>query len=777
MKQAKWWTLVGLLVVLLMAGQVTQVTQVTAASNDNNVEWYGVGHNTRDPFYRNPTMAIPVGQPVHLRLRVYRYDITGASVRIWNSALQQEQVYTLSWESNDSTYDYWGVTLPAQNTPTVLWYHFRVYDGSDVDYYADDGTRDGGWGSMYDGESSAQANDFNITVYDPNFTTPDWLKNAVVYQIFPDRFYNGNTANDPQSTEKVYGDDVLFHTNWYELPENPPKGRDFFGGDLEGVTAKLNVLDDLGITAIYFNPIFQAPSNHKYDTVDHYTIDPHFGDLTVFQTLVNDAHNRGVRIILDGVFNHTSVAHPFFQDVVANGSSSPYWSWYNVYTTPIRWFDDVNRNHYWDAGEPQVNWDSPLQGILGSPDYESWWGFATLPVWTEISAVKDYVYNGTNAVARYWLNQGADGWRLDVADEVSHAFWQGFRQAVKQTKPDAAVIGEVWGDASEFLVGTEMDSVMNYRLKFALTDFIAKRTISVTDFHNRLLAIQEDYPPEAWYALLNLLDSHDTARFLYDAGENKDKLRLAFLFIMTYPGAPTIYYGDEVGVTGANDPDSRRTYPWGQEDLNLRADVKRLIRIRTQYPALRTGSIEHGSVLDDANGLYGYKRWDGVHQFFVGLNNSDASQTMAFPTSGYVADGTRFTDLWNGGQFVATNGSLSVSVPATGGTILVAGTSQDVKVTFTVNGYVTYYGQNIYVVGNTPELGFWDPAKARPLSWVDADTWSGDVYFTDYSKCQTIEYKYIVKNPDGSIVWEGGSNHVRTLPCSGTTAFTDNWQN
>lgn len=774
MRQVKWWGFIGLLVVLLMAGQVTQVA---AASNDNNVEWYGVGHNTRDSFYRNPTMAIPVGQAVHLRLRVYRYDITGARVRVWNSALQQEQSYTLSWESNDSTYDYWGVTIPAQSTPTVLWYHFQVYDGSDVDYYADDGSRDGGWGTMYDDEVGAQANDFNITVYDPNFKTPDWLKNAVVYQIFPDRFYNGDPTNDPQSTEKVYGDDVLFHTDWYELPENPPKGRDFFGGDLQGVTTKLNVLDDLGITAIYFNPIFEAPSNHKYDTVDHYKIDPHFGNLTVFQNLVNDAHTQGIRIILDGVFNHTSVAHPFFQDVVANGTSSPYWPWYNVHTIPIRWFDDIDRDHFWDANEPQVNWDSPLQGILGSLDYESWWGFATLPVWTEISAVRNYVYGGMSSVARYWLNQGADGWRLDVADEVSHSFWQAFRQAVKQTKPDAAVIGEVWGDASEFLVGTEMDSVMNYRLKFALTDFIAKRTISVADFHNRLLAIQEDYPSEAWYALLNLLDSHDTARFLYDAGGDKEKLRLAFLFIMTYPGAPTIYYGDEVGVTGANDPDSRRTYPWGQEDLNLRTDVQRLIRIRTLYPALRTGSIEHGTVLDNAKGLYGYKRWDGTHKFFVGLNNSDSAQTMVFPTNGYVTNGTRFTDLWNGGQYAATSGNLSVPVPATRGTILVAGTDQDVKVTFTVNGYVTYYGQDIYVVGNTPELGFWDPAKARPLSWVDADTWSGDVYFTDYSRCQTIEYKYIVRNPDGSIVWEGGSNHMRTLPCSGTATFVDNWQN
>ncbi|MER3467714.1 MAG: hypothetical protein C4312_03860 [Thermoflexus sp.] len=772
MRQRVRW---GIFLVLAV-GAALSVRPAWAASNDNNVEWYGLGHNSRDSFYRNPTMAVPTGQRIHLRLRVYRYDITGAVVRVWDSAAGQEALYPMAWETNDATYDYWGVDIPARSYPTVLWYHFRIYDGTAVAYYADDGARDGGWGMPYASERDAQANDYNITIYDPNFVTPDWLKNAVIYQIFPDRFYNGNPTNDPTTSEKVYGDSVLFHTNWFDLPENPPRGRDFYGGDLEGVLAKIDVLQDLGVTAIYLNPIFRAPSNHKYDTVDHKQVDPHLGSLTVFQNLSSAAHNRGMRLILDGVFNHTSVAHPFFQDVVARGSASPYWSWYTVYRYPIRWFDDINRNHRWDPGEPQVNWDSPLQGILGSPDYASWWGFATLPEWTEIQAVRDYVYGAPDAVARYWLNQGADGWRLDVADEISHGFWQAFRQAVKATRADAPIIGEVWGDASEFLTGREMDSVMNYRLKFALTDFIAKRSIPASAFHNRLLAIQEDYPPQAWYALMNLLDSHDTARFLYDAGGSKARLRLAFLFLMTYPGAPTIYYGDEVGLTGANDPDNRRTYPWGREDMALRADVRRLIRIRSLYAALRTGSIAHGVLLDDSQGLYGYRRWDASNRLLIGLNNSDAARTLTFPTAGYLADGTRVTDLWNGGQYWTRSGQVAVPAPATGGTILVAGTANDVKVTFTVQGFVTAYGQNIFVVGDTPELGFWDPAKARPLQWVNTSTWSGDVYFTDYSKCRGIQYKYIVKNPDGSVIWEGGSNHVRTLPCSGSAVFQDTWQ-
>lgn len=747
-----------------------------AATNDNNVEWGGVGHNTRDTFFRSRYGAITTGQPVTLKLRVYRLDITGATARVWNSALGQEQFYPLSWVSDDATYDYWQAVLPAQATPTVLWYHFRVTDGGDTDYYADDASRDGGWGQMYGQESQAGANDFNVTVYDPAFSTPQWLKDAVIYQILPDRFFNDDTANDPQPADKVYGDPVLFHTNWGDLPENPGKGRDFFGGDLSGVTFKLDVLKDLGVTAVYLNPIFGAPSNHLYDTTEYKAIDAYFGSLLDFQSLVSEASARGIKVILDGVFNHTSVAHPFFQDVVSHGSASPYWTWYTVNRWPIRWFDDVDRDHVWDAGEPQVDWDSPLQGILGSPDYSSWWGFATLPTLTETTDVKNYVYGNADSVAKHWLNQGTYGWRLDVADEVSHPFWQGYRGAVKGIGSDRAVIGEVWGDASEYLLGSEMDSVMNYRFKFAATDFIAKGTINASVFNNRLLAIQEDYPKPACQALMNLIDSHDTARFLYDAGGDKARLRLAALLQMTYAGAPTIYYGDEVGVTGATDPDSRRTYPWGSEDNALRSDYKRLIGIRKTYAALRTGNVKHALLVDDANGGYAFGRDDAARKLVVGLNNNAAARALAINVSGYVANGTQMTDLWNGGQYTVSSGTVSVPHPARTGSILVARSSADVPVTFTVNGFVTYFGQNMFIVGNTSELGFWDMGKARPLSWVDSDTWSGTVYFTDVTKGTAIEYKYVVKNPDGSVIWEGGANHAYPVPSSGTGSRTDNWQ-
>ena len=768
-KQVFFASMVLVLTMVLLGS----VSSAQAAGNDNNIEWGGAAHNTRDTFYRNPYGAVSTGQAITLKFRTYRYDIASATVRIWNSSLSQEQLYPMNWVSNDATYDYWQAVIPAQTTPTVLWYHFRVVDGSDNDYYGDDSSRDGGWGQFFDLES--QVSDYNITVYDPAFAAPEWLKNAIIYQIFPDRFYNGNTANDPLSTDMVYGDNVLLHGNWNDLPESPAKGRDFFGGDLAGVTAKLDNLADLGVTVIYFNPIFSAPSNHLYDTGDYKTIDPYFGDLTAFQNLISQANARGIKVILDGVFNHTSVAHPYFQDVVSKCSASAYWTWYSVSQCPMRWYDDLNRDHVWDAGEPQINWNSPVQGILGSPDYSSWWGYASIPTLSENAAVKSYIINNTDSVEKYWLNQGAAGWRFDVADEVSHAFWQESRTAIKSVNGNAPLIGEVWGDGSEYLVGNEMDSLMNYRFKFALTDFIAKGTSNASTFNNLLVAIQEDYPATAWYAMMNLIDSHDTSRFLNDAGGDKGKLKLAALFQMTYPGAPTIYYGDEVGVTGGNDPDSRRTYPWGGEDLALRNTYKQLISLRKTYSALSTGNVRHALLIDDANGSYAFGRDDASNKFVVALNNNASARTLTINVSGYVADGTILTDLLNGNAtYTVSGGSVSVPVAARWGSMLrVSGTA--VTVTFTEVGYVTSYGQNIYIVGSVPELGSWNTAQAVKLSWVNSNTWRGPVYFTT-SKGQTIQYKYIVKNSDGSIIWEGGSNHTYTVPTSGSGSKTDTWQ-
>ncbi len=760
----------GVMMSLLGGG----ATPAYAAGNDNNIEWNGVGHDTRDSFYRSPYGAVPTGQAITLKLRTYRFDVASSTVRVWNSSLEQVQLYPMSWVSNDATYDYWQVAIPAQASPTVLWYHFQLTDGSDTDYYGDDGSRDGSWGQVFDQES--QVNDFNITVYDPAFTTPDWLKDAIVYQIFPDRYYNGDTSNDPLVTDMVYGDSVLKHTNWSDLPENPPMGRDFFGGDLAGVTAKLDVLQDLGINVIYFNPIFDAPSNHLYDTRDYKNIDPYFGDLADFQTLVAEADARGIKVILDGVFNHTSVAHPFFQDVIANCSASTYWTWYSVGNCPVSWYDDLNRNHVWDFGEPQINWNTPLSGILGSQDYSSWWGFASIPTLTETLDVKNYIYNNADSVQKYWLNQGAAGWRFDVADEVSHEFWQESRLAIKSTKSDAPMIGEVWGDGSEYLVGNEMDTVMNYRFKFALTDFVAKGTSNVSTFNNLLVSIQEDYPAEAWYAMINLLDSHDTARFLYEAGGDKSRLQLAAFFQMTYPGAPTIYYGDEVGVTGATDPDSRRTYPWGSEDNALRDVYKDLITLRKTYTALRTGNVEHGLLIDDANGSYAFGRDDVNDKFVVLMNNNASARTLAVDLSGYVDDSMVLTDVLNGNAtYPVVNGIVSVPVSARWGAVLKVEESAATQVTFTVTGYTTYYGQDVFIVGNVSELGNWNTVQAVPLNWVNSNTWSGPVSFT-VSQGQTIEYKYIVRNPNGSIIWESGSNHTYTVPTSGTASQTDTWQ-
>ncbi|MCL4516481.1 MAG: alpha amylase N-terminal ig-like domain-containing protein [Firmicutes bacterium] len=514
------------------------INNPAVASHDNDIWWNELKHDSRQALYRSPFGAVPTGQPVTLRVQTARGDLTGAQVRVWDQIQAREEIYSMqpAGTDPDGRFDYWQAVIPARTQPTILWYRFTLVDGTRRAYYGDDSSRDGGVGAVTDYPTDY---DYQITVYQAGFTTPNWMKNSVVYQIFPDRFNNGDPTNDPKPSDPdVHGWPVVFK-QWNDLPEQPPHGRDFFGGDLEGVISKLDYLQSLGIKAIYFNPIFQAASNHLYDTTDYKTIDPYFGDLATFQRLAAEAGKRGIRLILDGVFNHT-------------GSDSLYFDKYSRYNT---------LGAYESQSSPYFDW---YTFRLWPNDYESWWNFDTLPkLRTDNPAVQNFIFGAPDSVARYWLNQGSNGWRLDVANEVAHPFWQKFRPAVKATQPDAVIIGELWEDASSWLLGDEFDSTMNYRFRNAVLGFFADGTLDAGAFNNTLEAIREDYPAEAFYAAMNLVDSHDTARILRQLHEDKALLKLVAIFQMTYPGAPTIYYGDEAGITGGSDPDSRRTFPWG----------------------------------------------------------------------------------------------------------------------------------------------------------------------------------------------------------------------
>jgi glycosidase len=652
---------------------------------DEDVWWDGLGHNTRDDLYRVPWGAVTTGTPVILRFRTYHDDVTDVTVRVWSTAAGAQSLYPMelvaTTDDDPYGYDWWQATLPAQDDLTILYYRFIVRDGSDEDFYEDDDLFDGGWGTAYDDSPDYS---FQIDVYDPAFETPEWMKDAVVYQLYPDRFYNGDYKNDADPVDPtVYGNEVLVK-GWDELPEGycrayedeacdeEPLGRDFFGGDLQGVKDKLDYLADLGVTAIYFNPIFKAPSNHLYDTTDYFRIDDYFGSMGTFQSLVNQARKRGITIILDGVFNHTS-------------SDSIYFDKYSRYPKVGAYESQASLYYDWYTF---TEWPG---------SYNSWWGFDSLPVLTEIQPVRDFIYGSDESVARWWVEHGTGGWRLDVAPDKSHEFWAEFRPRVKSADPDAIIIGEIWDDASLWILGDELDTTMNYRFRRALLGFLNGdsldpnqgniRGLNPDQFNSVLQSIKEDYPPPAFATAMNLVGSHDTQRILwaltpgarnraereFDAtnlAEGVAKLKLLAILQLTMPGAPTIYYGDEVGLTGDTDPDDRRPFPWGSMDTDLLAHYQALIGLRNGHSFLRTGSFDRLYTYND-DGTYAYGRMDASGVAVVAANRDTEAHELAIDLSGYIPEGTVLTDALNGGTYTVTGGQITVSVDGRWGAVLI----------------------------------------------------------------------------------------------------------
>ena len=381
--------------------------------------------------------------------------------------------------------------------------------------------------------------------------TTDWVADAIFYQIFPDRFRNGNKLNDPDNTK-----------NWDDLP---PSSKDFYGGDLEGIIENLDYIKDLGVNAIYLTPIFKSPSNHKYDTEDYYTIDPHFGNNKTFRELVHQIHKRGMRIILDGVFNHCGWNFFAFQDVLKKGNASKYWEWFTIDKFPIEF-------------EPE-------------PTYRCWAGVKDMPEFnTDNPEVRKYLLN----VVRYWIEEyDIDGWRLDTVEYLEPSFVKEIRKVAKETKEDAYVLGEVVGIASSwFKGGGYLDGVMNYKLWETVVEFFAKGTIDAQMFNHTVRFIRLSYPKWANYSMYNLIGSHDRARFMTISGMDDRKVTLALSFLFTYIGAPAIFYGDEIGMMGENDPDCRRPFPWDESKWNKKilSVVKNLSKLRNEMISLRRGN-------------------------------------------------------------------------------------------------------------------------------------------------------------------------------------------
>jgi neopullulanase len=476
--------------------------------------------------------------------------------------------------------------------------------------------------------------------------TPDWVRDAIFYQIFPDRFARSARLTKSQSLE-----------DWDAVPT--PRG--YKGGDLYGIVEHLDHIQALGANALYLTPIFRAASNHRYNTHDYYQVDPLLGGTPALRELLDNCHARGMRVILDGVFNHAGRGFFQFHDILENGPHSPYGEWFHIRSFPL------------NAYQPQ-------QGL----GYSAWWGIASLPKFnTTTPAVREFLWG----VATYWLEFGIDGWRLDTPNEIDDdTFWQEFRHRCRAIKPEAYLVGEIWGNASRWLQGDQFDAVMYYELTRAIFGFVAADSLNNEEIHKgaykkitplsaeefaaAIKRLQSQYRPEVTAAQFTLLGSHDPARALTILAEDETALRLALLFQMTYPGAPCVYYGDEIGLTGGHDPLNRGSMPWGKPESwnhGLFEYTQRLIRLRHEHAALRRGNYQE---LYARDGVYAFTRQLHGECFLIALNVNRHPVNCEISSAGLLQLHGEFHDLL-GSLSVHVDGErrLKLSLPARSGGI------------------------------------------------------------------------------------------------------------
>lgn len=601
--------------------------------------------DSRDPACKSPFGAVSCGTEVSFAVFCSpEEEIIGGELRIFEEFADKKRTVPLHTDGGAFRCVY-----TAPNEPELAWYGFSLTrrSGGSVDL-------GGRW---------------QLTVYDDRGHTPAWFGSGVSYQIFPDRFCRSHIP-DPAG---MVGERTV-HENWQDTPDFLPdeqgeiRNRDFFGGDLPGITGKLDYLKSLGVTTVYLNPIFEAASNHRYNTADYLAIDPMLGNEEDFQTLCREAHKRGMRILLDGVFNHTGSISRYFNadgsypDVgAAQSAQSPYYNWYHFSRWPT--------------------------------EYDAWWGIKTLPAVEENHLdYREFIFGGGDSVVRHWLRFGADGWRLDVADELPDDFIAQLRCAMEEEKSDALLIGEVWEDGSNkiaydrrrrYLLGSETHGLMNYPFRTAALQWLCGGDAS--DFRESMETLRENYPPDAYYSAMNFLSTHDTPRILTLLGgepvpEDKPgraaarlspagyelarrRLMLGAMLLYAFPGSPTVYYGDEAGVQGYEDPLNRRTYPWGQEDERLLAWYRKLGALRCSRPSLQQGGISYPLA---AGGGLAVRRCCGSEVTVAVMNAGAEFLEVRLPWSGTIA-----TDAMTGQQFLTEGGVLRLSLPGISGVLLI----------------------------------------------------------------------------------------------------------
>ncbi|WP_078552522.1 glycoside hydrolase family 13 protein [Bacillus alkalicellulosilyticus] len=524
---------------------------------------------------------------LHIRLRTKKDDIDSVDL-IYGDPFSFNHEENC-WETStlrlrksgaDDLFDYWICFIQPEYRR--LRYGFVIRDNESTQYYTEKG--------FYSEAPTDSGYYFSFPFLNKVdvFSPPDWVKDTVWYQIFPERFANGDPKINPEGTQ--------------EWGSTEPTPTNFFGGDFQGVIDHLDYLVDLGINGIYFTPIFKAYSNHKYDTIDYLEIDPQFGDKDMFKKLVQACHDRGIKVMLDAVFNHSGFYFEPFQDVLEKGEQSKYKDWFHIRNFPVE-------------TAPKANYDT----------------FAFVPQMPKLNTENEELKQYLLSVATYWIEEfDIDGWRLDVANEVDHAFWKDFRKAVKAVKSDLYILGEIWHDSMPWLQGDQFDAVMNYPFTTAITEFIAKEKLTASEFTQQINKVIHQYPNNVNEVAFNLLGSHDTARILTISHNNKAKVKLQKVVQFSLPGTPCIYYGDEIGMAGETDPGCRECMIWDieKQDQDMYTFVQRIIQLRKDYKF--TSNPEFLSVCDKKNSIvYRQISEKGVFLFF--LNSSSESQSISIP--------------------------------------------------------------------------------------------------------------------------------------------------
>jgi glycosidase len=702
-------------------------------NSSNAVNFSALYHNTFDPYYRSQEGSVPAGTTVTLRMRTAHLGATAVKLRVYlfdtgsgntNGPTDSPMAFLETQTAGGTLYDEYTIDYTTPGTPSVVYYKFVILNGSGTAYYSDDYIDD--YDNLNkDGTGAPAASEpldaFQITAYAPNFQTPAWMAGANVYQIFPDRFRNGDSTNDYCVTgssagcPSFYGaspggniavtvwNTLLCDPNNQSLPCYNNFGSIFYGGDLLGIQNKLDYIQGLGFDTIYLTPIFEASSNHRYDTDDFLNVDPALGGNDALTSLLTAMNQRGMRAIFDAVWNHASSDSTYFNEYNRFSTSGACQS----LTSPYRsWF-------HFNPGNTHVP--------CTPADYPGWDGVNSLPTFDHtLTAVQNFFYSASGSVMQTWYKAGAGGWRFDVAPDPNfpHAWWVGTRQYGKSYNPDGPLIGEIWNNASQWLAGDQLDSVMNYRFRRNVTGFVrwpnnwvddndngndAIIPLTPSQFDTANRAVRDDYPPQSTAAMLDLIDSHDTNRALYvmtelgDTGlvQAKQRLKLAALFQFTYIGAPTVFYGDEAAInapsrySGANgpkgDPYSRAPYPWtdqsgdptvyGPPDQSVIAYYTSLSHLRKQHSALVSGTfvtlLTGDTQQSSAANTYAYARSiPHGETAIVALNNGSSANMPIIPVGAYYPDGTVLQDAIGGATYTVSGGNVSLTLNPVSGALL-----------------------------------------------------------------------------------------------------------